>query len=80
MASSIRYRFPDPEQAARLLLRRGYRALADRASGMLFQRSDRYVHLAPDGEAQALAKSYWPAWAADRELAESATNWKGVRQ
>jgi hypothetical protein len=73
MARNATYIFTDPVSAVRLMTRRGYRILQDRASGTLFLNSpDRYIHMAPDGEAAALASSYLPCWCADRELAESA--------
>jgi hypothetical protein len=54
------------------MTRRGYRILQDRASGTLFLNSpDRYVHMAPDGQAAALASSYLPCLMGIYELAES---------
>jgi hypothetical protein len=72
MARNATYIFTDPMSAVRLMTRRGYRILQDRASGTLFNRLDRYVHMAPDGQAAALASSYLPCLMGIYELAESA--------
>jgi hypothetical protein len=54
------------------MTRRGYRILQDRASGTLFRKLDKIVHMATDGQAAALASSYLPCLLGTFELAESA--------
>jgi hypothetical protein len=65
------YHFNDPERAVRTMRRRGYLIVQDRASGVIFRKTDRYVHLAPDGAALALASEYVPCRLASWELGES---------
>jgi hypothetical protein len=60
----------DPEIAARILRRRGYRPLCDRASGMHWQRRHVHVWLAPDGELYPLGETYAAARAAWSMLSE----------
>jgi hypothetical protein len=78
MLSIRNYFAPDPEEAAQLLRRRGYRTLTDRSIGMLWQRQQLYIFLAADGEVVALGKSKKAAVAAAALLGEHLIG-EGVR-
>jgi hypothetical protein len=65
-----RYVAPDPEQAVQLLRQHGYAALSDRNSGMLWQRQQFHIFLAPDGELWPLGASKSAAIAAAALLGE----------
>jgi hypothetical protein len=70
MLPTRNYFAPDPERAARLLRRRGYRTVSDRSIGMLWRRQQLYVFLAADGELVALGANRKAAVAAAALLGE----------
>jgi hypothetical protein len=79
MARNAMRIFIDPPSVVHVMKRRGYGFMSDRATGTLFHKLDKLVHMVSDGDASALTCIYLPGWCADRVLAE-ASDGKAVQR